>query len=199
MRVVCVVGVVVPLRVRAERGVVDVWSQCQRCAATPPADQLRRDQFPFCFGVSVRLQESIECTDSRLIFAKPHKGPVAAEDDGLRHWERDTGLTWVPEDELSGLDRPTLAWQWLNAAALDRRLVDPVFVAQGIAIVRLRAKVLHRQNADAREALVLLAGNGEGAPPLLFGIAEGGYPDMNPTRAKRLVPALRIVEAVVTQ
>ena len=49
-RVVRVVEVVVPLRVGAERRVVDVRRQRQRRTAAPTADQLRGEQFPFFLG-----------------------------------------------------------------------------------------------------------------------------------------------------
>ena len=142
-RVVRVIEVVVPLRVRAERGVVDVRRQRQRGAAAPTADQLRGEQFPFFLGASIRPEESIEGADARLIFAKAHIGAVATEDVRLRHRQGNAGLTRISEDELAGLDRPSLARQRLDAAALDRRLVDAVFVTQRIEVARLRAEVLH--------------------------------------------------------
>ncbi len=76
----------------------------------------------------------------------------------------------------------------LDAAALDRRLVDAVLVAQRIAVARLRAEVLHRQDADAREALVLLAGDGEGALLLFLGIAERAHADVDLALAVRRRP-----------
>src|SRR6185503_6237750 len=85
------------------------------------------------------------------------------------------------------------------AAALDRRLVDAVFVPERIAIARLRAEVLDGEHANAREALVLLASNGEGAAPLVLGIAECTDADMDLTRAERLLPTLRIVDPVVAK
>src|SRR4029077_9461432 len=74
-----------------------------------------------------------------------------------------------------------------------------VLVAQRIAVARLGAKVLHRQNADARDALVLLASDRKRAAPLLLGIAEGGDPDMDFTRAVRLVPVLRVIDSFVAK
>ena len=171
----------------------------QRGAAAPTADQLRGDQFPFFLGASIGPEESIERADARLIFAEAHIGAVATEDVRLRHRQRDPGLTRISKDELAGLDRPSLARQRLDAAALDRRLVDAVFVAQRIEVARLRAEVLHGQNADAREALILLASDGEGALMLFLGIAECAHADMDLTCAERLVPILRIVDAVVPE
>ena len=133
----------------------------QRRAAAPAADQLRGEQFAFFLGASIRLEESIERADARLIFAEAHIGAVAAEDVRLRHRQGNAGLARISKDELAGLDRPSLAGKRLDAAALDRRLVDAVLVAQRIEVARLRAEVLHRQNADAGEALILLAGDGE--------------------------------------
>ena len=130
MRIVRVVEVVVPFRVRAERRVIDVRRQRQRCAAAPAADQFRGDQFPFFLGAAIRPEESIERADARLIFAEADIGAVAAEDVRLRHRQGNPGLTRISKDELAGLDRPTLAGRRLDAAALDRRLVDAVFVTR---------------------------------------------------------------------
>ena len=55
----------------------------------------------------------------------------------------------------------------LDAAALDRRLVDSVLVTQRIEVARLGAEILRGQNADAREAFVLLASDRE-APGAAF-------------------------------
>ena len=109
------------------------------------------------------------------------------------------GLTRISEDELAGLDRPSLARQRLDAAALDRRLVDAVFVTQRIEVARLRAEILHGQNADAREALILLASDGEDAAPIFLGIAECAHADVDLTFAERRVPVLRIVDALVAE
>ena len=143
MRVVRVIEVVVPLRVRAERRIVGVRRQRQRSAAAPTADQLRGEQFPLFLGASIVAEEAIERADARLIFAEAHIGAVAAEYVRLRHRQRNAGLARISEDELAGLDRPSLAGQRLDAAAFDRRLVDAVLVAQRIAIAGLRAEVLH--------------------------------------------------------
>src|SRR4030095_13727725 len=95
----------------------------QRGPAAPAADQLRGDQFPFFIGAAIRVEESIERTDARLIFPEAHIGSVAAEYVRLRHRQRGPDLARISEDELAGLDRPTLAGQRLDTAALDRRLV----------------------------------------------------------------------------
>ena len=141
MRVVRVVEIVVPLRVRAERGVVLIRCQRQRRAAAPAADQLRGEQFALFLGPAVLAEESIECADARLIFAKANIGPVAAEDVRLRHRQGDPGLTWISKDELAGLDRPSIGRRKLDAAALDRWLVDAVLVTQRIEVARLGAEV----------------------------------------------------------
>src|SRR5262249_11741194 len=157
------------------------------------------DQFLFFLGVSIRPKESIECADASLILAKAAIGAVAAEDVRLRHRQEKSGLARITKDELAGFDRPTVARRRLNTAALDRRLVDAVFVTERIAIARLRAEVLHGEDADARKALVLLAGNRESAAPLFLGIAECTHGDMDLTRAERLLPILRIVDSIVTE
>ncbi len=143
-RVVRVVEVVVPLRVCAEGRVVDVRRQGQRGAAAPTADQLGGEQLPLFLGAAIGPEESIEGADPGLILAKAHIGAVAAEDVRLRHRQGNAGLTGISQDELAGLDQRPLAGQRLGAAALDRRLVDAVFVTQRIEVARLRAEVLHR-------------------------------------------------------
>src|SRR4029078_12046746 len=105
-----------------------------RCAAAPTADQFRGDQFPLVLGAPIRPKESIERADARLIFAEAGIGAVAAENVWLRHRQRTPGLARLAEDELAGFDRPAVARRRLNAAALDRRLVDAVFVTERIAI-----------------------------------------------------------------
>src|SRR4030095_13838815 len=150
-------------------------------------------------GAAVRAEESIERADARLIFAEAHIGAVAGEDVRLRHRQGDPGFTWISKDELAGLDRPSIRRWQLEAAALDRRLVDAVFVAERIEVARLRTEVVHRHNADAREALVLLASDREGAAVLFLGIAECAHADVDLTRAKWLVPILRIVDAFVSE
>jgi hypothetical protein len=109
MRIVRVVEVVVPFRVRAERRVIDVRRERQRCAAAPTADQFRGDQFPFFLGAAIRPKESIERADARLILAEAGIGAVAAEDVRLRHRQGNPGLARIAKDELAGFDRPTVA------------------------------------------------------------------------------------------
>src|SRR5262249_26971833 len=97
------------------------------------------------------------------------------------------------------LDRPSAARQRVDAAALDRRLVDAVFVTQRIEVARLRAKVLRDQNADARDALILLASDGENATSLFLGIAECAHSDVGLTFAVLAVAILRIVKASIPE
>ena len=130
--VVRVVEVVVPPRVRAQDRVVALRRQGQRGAAPPPADQLGGEQLPLLLGAAMGSEEPIEGADPGLILAKAHIGAVAAEDLRLRHRQGNAGLTGISQDELAGLDQRPLARERLGAAALDRRLVDAVFVTQGI-------------------------------------------------------------------
>src|SRR5262245_36507931 len=199
LRIVGVVEVVVSLRVGAERGIILVRRERQRRAAAPAADQLRGEQFALFLGTAVLAEESIERADTRLVFAEAHIGAVATEDVWPRHWQRHPGFAGIPKDELAGFDRPPLARQRVGAAALDRRLVDAVLVAQRIEITRLGAEVLHRQDADARDALVLLTSDREGTLVLFLGIAECTHADVDLARPERLVPRLRIVDAVVAE
>src|SRR4029453_14778830 len=97
-------------------------------------------QFPFFLGAAIRPKESIERADARLILAEAGIGAVAAENVRLRHRQGNPGFARIAKDELAGFDRPTVAGRRLNTAALDRRLVDAVFVPQRIAIAQLRAE-----------------------------------------------------------
>src|SRR6476620_7423942 len=136
--VVGVIEIVVPLRIRTESGVVGVGRQRQRSAAAPTADQLCCQQFPFLIRASIRAKESIEGTDARLIFAEPDEGAIATENVRLRHREWNAGFARIAENELARLDRPSPARWRLDAAALDRRLIDAVLVTERIEIVWLR-------------------------------------------------------------
>src|SRR5262249_17291620 len=124
---------------------------------------------------------------------------VASEYVGLRHRQRDSGLTRIAKDELTGLDQWSLARSWLDAAAFDRGLVDAVFVTQRIEVAWLRAEFLHVQNTDARQSLVLLVRDGECAALVFLGIAECAHPDVDLTRAERRVPILWCVDAYVPE
>ena len=197
--VVRVVEVVVSPRVCAQGSVVALRRQGQRGAAPPPADQLGGEQLPLFLGTAMGPEEPIEGADPGLILAKAHIGAVAAEDLRLRHRQGNAGLTGISQDELAGLDQRSLAGQRLGAAALDRRLVDAVFVTQGIQVSGLKAEVLHPQNADARKTLVLFAGDLERAAPLFLGIAERAHPDVDLAGAERRIPILRIVDAFVAE
>src|SRR5262249_30737651 len=101
----------------------------------------------------------------------------------------------IPKDELAGFDGPPLTRQRLEAAPLYRRLVDAVLVAEWIEISGLRAEVLHVQDADAREALVLFPKDRDDSAPILLGIAECAHSDMSVTRSERRLPVLGIVDS----
>src|SRR5262245_3361340 len=131
--------------IRAESGVVDLRRQHQRGTAAPTTYQLRGQELAFFLRVAVRPEESIERADAGLILAQSRVGAVPAEDVRLWHRQRDAGFARIPEDELAGFDRPTLARQRLDTAALDRRLIDAVLVTQRIEIAGLRAEVLRVQ------------------------------------------------------
>src|SRR5262249_14797403 len=156
-----IVKVVVPFRVRAERGIVFFRRQGQWSAAAPTADQLRGDQLSLALGVPIRPQESVERADARLIFAETYIGAVAAEKVRLRHRQRHSGLTRISKDELTGLDWPSLTRKRVDATAFDRRLVDTLFINQWNEVAPFGAAVPHRPNPDARETLILLAGDSQ--------------------------------------
>src|SRR5262249_37082571 len=109
------------------------------------------------------------------------------------------GLTRISEDKLARLDRPSPAGRRLHAAALDRRLIDAVSVPKRIEIVRLRAEVLTGQHPDAREMFELFADDRENTTALLLRIAERAQSDVNVTFAERLLPVLRVVDALVSE
>src|SRR4029077_7995174 len=125
-----------------QSGIVGVRRQRQRGATAPTADELCGQQLPFLIRASIRVEESIEGTDPRLIFAEANVGAIPAENVRLRHRQWNAGFTRIPENELARFDRPTPAGWWLHAAALDRRLIDTVPVTERIDIVRLCAEVL---------------------------------------------------------
>src|SRR5690242_18763895 len=128
MRIVRVIEVIVPLQVCAEAGIVDVRRQRQWGATPPTANQFRGKQFSFCLGASIRPQESIEGADARLVLAKADVSAIATKELRLRHRQQNPGLTRIAKDELAGLDWRSLTWQWFDAAALDRGLINAVFV-----------------------------------------------------------------------
>src|SRR5689334_16081424 len=107
-RVVRVIEVVVSLRVSADRGVIDFRRERQRRATAPAANELGGEQFAFFLGAAMRLKESIEGADAGLIFAKADKGAVATENVRLRHRQWNSRLAGISEDELTGLNRPSL-------------------------------------------------------------------------------------------
>src|SRR6185437_5262310 len=144
-------------------------------------------------------KESIERADARLILAVADERAVAAEDVRLRHREQRAGLAGISQNEFASLDRVSLAREWLDAAALDRRLVDAILVAQRIEIPGLRAEVLQGQDRDPREALVLFPGDGEGTAPLFLRIADGLHCDMDLAGTVRLFPVRRIVDADIAK
>ena len=110
----------------------------------------------------------MNAADARLVFAQADEGAVAAQHIRLRHRKRHAGLAWIAEDELARLDRAPLAGQRIDAATLDGRLADAVFVAERIEVARLSAEVLSHQDSDARKPLILLPRRLHGAAPLLF-------------------------------
>ena len=103
--IVRVIEVIISMRVCTERRVVNFRRQRQWGAAAPATDELGGEEFPFFVGGAIRMEESIEGTDARLIFAQANKSAVATEYVRLRHRQRETCLTRIAEDELASLDR----------------------------------------------------------------------------------------------
>src|SRR5271169_48667 len=145
------------------------------------------------------LEESIERANARLIFAKAHIRAVTAEYVRLRHWQGNAGFTRISQDEFACLDWLPVSGEWFDAAALDCRLVDAIFITERIQIARLRAEILHGQDADTRKTLELLPSDAEDPAPVFLGIAERAQADVDFAIAIRQVPILRIVEAAVSE
>src|SRR4051812_9243634 len=77
--IVGVIEIVVSQWIGAESRIVGVGRQRQRGAAAPTADEFCGKQLPFLVGASIPVEESIEGTDARLIFAEADVGAIAAE------------------------------------------------------------------------------------------------------------------------
>jgi hypothetical protein len=129
----------------------------------------------------------------------PTKVPFRPEHVRLWHWQRHTGLPGIAEDEFAGFDGSALAGQGFDAAALDGGLADGVFVAEGVEVTGLGAEVLHHQQGDAGEPLVLLARCLHGSAPLVFGFAEDADRDVDVSGTEGHFPVLRIVRSVVQE
>src|SRR5262249_22480343 len=79
LRVAAIREIVVALRIGAERRIVVLWSQLERSTAAPTAYELGGEQLSLFVGRGVLLQEPIERSDGRLIYAETGKGAVASE------------------------------------------------------------------------------------------------------------------------
>ena len=146
-----VVEVVVALRIGAELRIVLLGRQHQRSAAAPAAHQLRRDQFLLLGCVAVLLQEIAETPDVLLEAPVGEKAAVARQDLGLRQRDRSAVLVGVAEEKLSRLERRARAWRRHLAGSLDRRLRQPIAVAEMVVRVverRCRLEVECRKHFD---------------------------------------------------
>src|SRR5689334_13551927 len=99
-RIIGIIEVVISVRIRPKCGVVNFRCQCQRCTAAPATDELGGEEFPFLLGASIRLEEAIEGTDTRLIFAKADIRAVPTEYVRLRHWQGNASFTRISHDKL---------------------------------------------------------------------------------------------------
>ena len=109
--------------------------QRQRGAAAPPADQLRGEEFPFCFGVSVRLEESIERPDTRLIFAEAHIGAIAIEYVGCGIGSGKPASPGYPRMNSPGLIGCPCPGRALVLAHGLRFYADCLFIRQGASML----------------------------------------------------------------
>ena len=156
-RVVGVEEGVVALRVGAELRVVALRRERQWSAALPAPDHLRAEQRLLLAARGLRAEVLPVGRHLRVQLAEHDVGAVAAEHLGRRHRRQLAGLVRVAEDDLAGLERPLLRVRWRPAAALDRRLADPVLEAEGRAPGRELVAVLAPDHLDARELLLGLA------------------------------------------
>src|SRR5207247_1223077 len=146
--VVAVKEVGVAARVGAELGIVTLRGKHERGAALPASDHLRaQERFlltarRFCSEVlPVRSHPCVQ-------LAKDDVGPVSTEHLGSRHGRQLARLVRVAEDDLAGLERLFTPVRGGNAAALDRRLADPVLEAEGGSPGRKLVAVLTPDQLD---------------------------------------------------
>ena len=144
------------LRIGAEVGIVVIVRQRQGCAGAPAPEHLGGKALAFLRRVAMCLEEGVEATDPAVILAHYDEGAVPSENRRLGHAERLAVLALIAEDEFAGLDRPLLAWQRINAAALHCGLGD-------------RIPETERVFRAVRRAEAMLAEQGDAAAPVEFG------------------------------
>ena len=127
-----VIEVVVALRVRSKLRVVLRWREHERCAAAPPAHQLRGDQFLLLRRGAVRSQEIAEGAHVLVHPAIGEKAAVPRQDVGLRQWAGVAVFIRIPEEELARLERRACTGRRLDAHALDLRLRHAIAIAEMI-------------------------------------------------------------------
>jgi hypothetical protein len=144
-------------------------------------------------------QEPVEGADQRLVLAQADERSVAAQRVRAGHRQRHSRLARIAEDELAGLDGPSLPGQRVDPAPLDGGLTDRVPVAQRVEVARLGAEVLRHQHRDPGEPLILLLRHLHRVAPGLLGVTEHADHDVNRAAAEGLVPVLGGVRPVVPQ
>ncbi len=129
-RVIAVGEVIVAVRIRTLVGVIAFGRSGERSPALPATHHLRPEEGFVC-AVSCSCTEiSAVCRHFRVELAEHDICAVAAEDVGNRHRRKLSGFIWIPEDDLSGLQRPFVRIRRRLPRALHRRLPDAVFEAE---------------------------------------------------------------------
>ena len=147
-----VVEVVVALHVGAQLRIVFFGGEHERRAAAPAPHQFGRDQFLLLRGVAVLPEKLAKLPHMLLEPAVGHVAAVPRENFGLRALGYDAVFVGIAKDELPWLQRLAGSWRRFGVVSLDRRLRQPVTVAEMFMRVSERRngmKIEHGQDLDA--------------------------------------------------
>ena len=112
--IVGVAEIVVAVRIRAERGIVALGRQRERCATRPASNHLRREHC-LLFAVRGFGSEVLPVRRNPRVQLSEHEvGAVPTEHFGGRHRREASRLVWIAENELPCLDRSSLPAQSLR-------------------------------------------------------------------------------------
>src|SRR5829696_1512271 len=148
--------VVVASWIGAELGVIMKWTECQRCAAAPPAHHFCGQQF-FVFDTRrIRFHILTKCGDALVQLAKGDVCSVPAENFRLSSLHP-TQLISIAQHKLPRLKRLFSGIGSRNAAAFDRRVTDPVAKSEWFSFSCQCMTVLTPDCLDSRHVAVSLA------------------------------------------
>src|SRR3954454_5324527 len=139
---------VVPLRIRAECGIVVLGRHGKWRATWPAADHLGAHEGLVRAAGGLRPKVLPVGGHARVELAEHHVGPVAPEHLRRGHGREAAGLVGVAEDELSGLDRRLVRIASGGSASLARVLADPFLEAERRPLVRQLVAVLAPDHLD---------------------------------------------------